>query len=138
VLSYIDGDAMRLPFENASFDVVSIAFGIRNVSNPAAALAEFRRVLRPGGRVVVLEFGTPKLPPIRWANRLYTSVIMPRTATLISGDRSGAYHYLPRSVETFMTQPQMRDALLRAGFSSIDVTSMTFGVCDCFVGRVPR
>lgn len=134
-INYVDGDAMHLPFADASFDVVSIAFGIRNVSDPAAALREFRRVLRPGGRLVILEFGTPKFAPIRWANHFYTAVIMPRTATLISGDTSGAYHYLPRSVQTFMEREQMTAAMQTAGFSRCGYRSLTFGVCLCYRGE---
>ncbi len=136
IINYVDGDATRLPFQDASFDVVSIAFGIRNVSDPAAALGEFRRVLRPGGRLIILEFGTPKFPPIRWANHFYTSVVMPRTATLISGDSSGAYHYLPRSVQTFMEREQMTSAMRAAGFTHCTYRSLTFGVCLCYRGMV--
>jgi demethylmenaquinone methyltransferase / 2-methoxy-6-polyprenyl-1,4-benzoquinol methylase len=135
-IRYIDGDAMNLPFEDAGFDVLSTAFGIRNVADPARALREFRRVLRPGGRLVILEFGTPPLAPVRWMNKLYTGVIMPRTATLISGDKSGAYHYLPRSVETFMERDTMAQAMRDAGFASCTYKPMTLGVCLCYRGEV--
>ncbi len=137
LISYVDGDAMALPFDDGSFDVVSIAFGIRNVSDPDRALAEFRRVLRPGGRVIVLEFGRPSPAPVRWANDLYCTAIMPRTATLISGDRTGAYRYLPRSVETFWERPEMTAALGRAGFERIRHRRLTFGVCVAYRGDVP-
>lgn len=131
---YLDGDAMNLPFPEASFDVVSIAFGLRNVSDPGKALREFRRVLRPGGRVVVLEFDRPRNRLIAWANDLYTARVMPLTATLISRDTSGAYKYLPKSVETFLTREQLAAALREAGFSSVKQTPMTFGVCVCSIG----
>ena len=91
-----------LPLADASADVVSIAFGIRNVQEPLKALAEFHRVLRPGGRVIVLEFSQPTNPLIRFFNDLYCKRIMPHTATWLSGDKSGAYKYLPMSVATFM------------------------------------
>lgn len=133
---YIEGDAMALPFEDGSFDVVSIAFGIRNVSRPEVALAEFRRVLRPGGRLIVLEFGKPGFAPIRWGNDLYCNVIMPRTATLISGDKSGAYKYLPRSVETFLSREEMIERIAGAGFGSVEAKGLTFGVCVCYRGQV--
>jgi len=132
-ITYIEGDAKALPFDDGSFDVVSIAFGIRNVDDPERALAEFRRVLRPGGRLVVLEFRRPGLAPIAWANTVYTKVVMPVSATIISRDRSGAYRYLPRSIETFLTPGEMIDALLDAGFTSVRTKSMTFGVCACYV-----
>ncbi len=132
---YIEGDAMDLPFADGSFDVVSIAFGIRNVSRPEVALAEFRRVLRPGGRLIVLEFGKPGFPPIRWGNDFYCNVIMPRTATLISGDKSGAYKYLPRSVETFLTKQQMIERMTAVGFNPVEAKGLTFGVCVCYRGQ---
>lgn len=132
---YLDGDAMNLPFPDASFDIVSIAFGLRNVSDPAKALREFRRVMRPGGRLIVLEFSRPTNRFMGWANDIYTTKIMPLTATWISRDRSGAYKYLPKSVATFMTRGQMDAAIRAAGFSGVSPHQMTFGVCVCYVGR---
>ncbi|MDX2116980.1 MAG: bifunctional demethylmenaquinone methyltransferase/2-methoxy-6-polyprenyl-1,4-benzoquinol methylase UbiE [Planctomycetota bacterium] len=132
-LSYIEGDAMTLPFADASFDIVSIAFGIRNVSQPMKALAEFHRVLRPGGRLVVLEFDRPK-PPMRWFNDFYCGWIMPRTATLISRDRSGAYKYLPKSVGTFLTRSEFQRAMGQVGFTQLASRALTFGICVCHRG----
>jgi len=110
------GDAMALDFPDQRFDRVSIAFGLRNVADPAKALREFRRVLRPGGRVVILEFDEPRMPVVRQLSRFYTRVIMPWTATIISRDRSGAYHYLPKSVETFHTRESLAAMLVECGF----------------------
>lgn len=135
-IRYEEGDAQNLGFSNASFDVVSIAFGIRNVEQPARAIAEFRRVLRPGGRLIVLEFDRPTFRPIRWLNDLYCARVMPWTATLISGDKSGAYKYLPRSVGTFMSRSEMIQTLTRSGFTSVMVSPLTFGVCLCYRGDV--
>jgi demethylmenaquinone methyltransferase / 2-methoxy-6-polyprenyl-1,4-benzoquinol methylase len=135
--TYVQGDAMDLPFEDETFDIVSIAFGIRNVSDPAKAVGEFHRVLRPGGRLVILEFAEPRNPIIRLGNRIYCKWIMPFTATLISRDRSGAYYYLPRSVETFL-EPQRICAMLReCGFGEPVIQSMTFGVCVAYCAAVP-
>ena len=128
-LTYVQGDAMNLPFADGSYDVLSIAFGIRNVSDPAAAFAEFHRVLRPGGRVAVLEFSQPRNGLIRFFNSLYCNRIMPVTASLLAWDRSGAYRYLPRSVETFLAADELAAALERAGFVDIAQHPMTFGVC---------
>jgi demethylmenaquinone methyltransferase/2-methoxy-6-polyprenyl-1,4-benzoquinol methylase len=135
--SFVQGDAQALPFEDASFDVVSIAFGIRNVADPRRALAEFRRVLRPGGRLVVLEFATPRLMPVRLFNDFYCRRIMPVTATLISGDRSGAYRYLPKSVETFMAPAELCRALEESGFESVRTRELSLGICVCYRAEVP-
>jgi demethylmenaquinone methyltransferase / 2-methoxy-6-polyprenyl-1,4-benzoquinol methylase len=135
-VDYLQGDAQSLPLPNASADVMTIAFGIRNVQSPAAAVAEFRRVLRPGGRVIILEFSQPENRIIRWCNDLYCRRIMPITATLISGDRSGAYKYLPSSVATFLSREQTIDLLQTGGFVDVAAHPMTFGVCVAYVGRV--
>ncbi len=133
-VAYQPADAMDLPFSDASFDIVSIAFGIRNVQQPPKALAEFARVLKPGGRLIILEFTVPKLAPVRWFNRVYSGWIMPRTATWISGDKSGAYKYLPKSVETFQDREQMVREMERAGFSDVCTKSMSLGICACYRG----
>ena len=129
---FIHGDAQNLPFDDASFDAVSIAFGIRNVQQPERAVSEFARVLRPGGRLVILEFGRPPFAPVRWLNDFYCSWVMPRTATLISRDRSGAYRYLPRSIGSFMPREAMLGLLARSGFKDVSSRSLTFGVCVCY------
>lgn len=136
-IQWVQGDAMALPFDDASFDVVSIAFGIRNVVDPARALVEFRRVLRPGGRLVVLEFSRPRSPIIGAVSDFYTRRIMPWTATLISADRSGAYRYLPCSVATFLDREAMVSAIATAGFGAVVQRPLTFGVCVCYRGVVP-
>ena len=128
-IEYIEGDAMALPFDDRSFDVVSIAFGLRNVADASGALHEFRRVLRPGGRVIVLEFSQPRHRVVRAVNGFYCNRIMPRTATLISRDTSGAYKYLPRSIETFLSREAMIEALVEAGFCRVRLRPMTLGVC---------
>lgn len=134
---YIEGDAMQLPLADACCDVVSIAFGLRNVQRPEAAIAEFARVLRPGGRLVVLEFDRPRLAPIRWGHDFYTKVVMPRTATWISRDKTGAYRYLPRSVETFLTRGQVMGLMRDAGLENVLAKGLTGGICTCYRGRKP-
>lgn len=131
-IRYLQGDAQNLPLEDNSADVLSIAFGIRNVQDPAAACREFARVLKPGGRLVVLEFDTPRCAPVRWANSFYSGWLMPRTATLLSGDRSGAYRYLPKSVESFLTRDELVGTINAAGFGQISVKSLTLGICACY------
>lgn len=134
-IEYLQADAMALPFGDAEFDVLSIAFGIRNVQRPEAALAEFYRVLKPGGRLVILEFDKPRFPPMRWFNDFYCGQIMPRTATWISRDTSGAYRYLPRSVSGFMDRDALAGAMGRAGFGPIRQKVLTMGICVCSVGQ---
>lgn len=137
VPQFIQGDALAIPFGDASFDVVSIAFGIRNVEKVEAALAEFRRVLRPrAGRLVVLEFSQPRFTLLRVLNQLYTTRLMPLTASLIAGDRSGAYRYLPRSIATFPEGEAFMRLMRDAGFARISQRRMTFGVCTAYLGHV--
>jgi demethylmenaquinone methyltransferase/2-methoxy-6-polyprenyl-1,4-benzoquinol methylase len=132
---YVQGDAMELPFSNASFDIVSIAWGIRNIGDADTALLEFRRVLRPDGRLCILEFSEPRNPVMRWGYRVYCGHIMPWTATLIAGDRSGAYRYLPQSVSTFPPPPEFARHIERAGFAPPALHQLTFAVCTIFTAR---
>ncbi len=133
---YINADALALPLPDACCDVVSIAFGIRNVSDPSAAIREFRRILRPGGRLVILEFSLPTNATLRRAYNFYFRQILPRTATLISGDQTGAYKYLPESVNTFIGRETMVDMIHAAGFTDVRAQPFTFGVCVCYRGVV--
>jgi demethylmenaquinone methyltransferase/2-methoxy-6-polyprenyl-1,4-benzoquinol methylase len=130
----LNGDAQALPLPDACADVVSIAFGIRNVADPAAAIREFHRVLRPGGRLVILEFSLPTNPLLRGLYNFYFRQVLPRTATLISGDKTGAYKYLPESVNTFIGREQMVGMMRDAGFERVEQFPMTFGVCVCYRG----
>lgn len=133
-IAYAQGDAMNLPLPDACCDVVSIAFGIRNVAEPAKAMAEFYRVLRPGGRLIVLEFAPLKNPLLLAGYNVYFNHIMPRTATLISGDKSGAYKYLPKSVNTFIDREGMQTMMTDAGFTDLKNKSLTFGIAVCYRG----
>jgi demethylmenaquinone methyltransferase/2-methoxy-6-polyprenyl-1,4-benzoquinol methylase len=136
--TYVQGDATAMPFEDASYDVVTIAFGIRNVSEPERALREFRRVLRPGGRLVILEFSKPRNPVLRWMSTLYTDRIMPVTASWLARDRSGAYRYLPKSVETFLDRDALAARMEDVGFADVSQHVMSGGICVAYRGVVPE
>ena len=131
---FVQGDAMNLPLPDACCDVVSIAFGIRNVAEPAKAMAEFYRVLKPGGRLIVLEFSLPKNPLLLAGYNVYFKHIMPRTATLISRDKSGAYKYLPKSVNAFIDREGMQSMMTEAGFEGLKLKALTFGIAVCYRG----
>jgi demethylmenaquinone methyltransferase/2-methoxy-6-polyprenyl-1,4-benzoquinol methylase len=132
LIGYRSGDAQNLPIADQSVDIVSIAFGLRNIADPARAVREFRRVLRPGGRLVILEFAQPRRRLVRWFNTLYCRRIMPVTATLLSGDRSGAYYYLPASVGTFMSVEQVCQMLREGGFGQVQAMPLAMGICVCY------
>ncbi len=135
-IQYVHGDAQELPYADHTFDIVSIAFGIRNVAQPLKAISEFRRVLKPGGRLVILEFSQPNSRFVRFFHGLYTNHIMPWTATILARDGSGAYRYLPRSVQTFLDPRQLSDQLISAGFFKVSQHVLTMGTCVISIGRV--
>lgn len=132
-LRWVEGDALRLPFRDGAFSIASCAFGVRNFADLDAGLTEMHRVLRPGGRVVILEFTRPRNRVARRLYEVYALRIMPPAAALISGDKIGAYRYLPRSVVSFLDAGQMAERLRRAGFSDPAVTPLTMGVVTVYV-----
>ncbi len=123
----IRGDGLRLPLADASVDVITCAFGVRNFQNLLTGLREMRRVLRRGGRALILEFALPENPIFRWGYRFHTEVILPRLGTWLSRDRSGAYEYLPKSIATFQRRGEMVARLREAGFATVTATPMNFG-----------
>lgn len=132
------GDAMRLPLADASVNVVSIAFGIRNVADPALAISEFHRVLKPGGRLVILEFSRPANSLIRRVYEFYFHRIMPVTAAWIAGKSEGhAYRYLPKSVSSFMDAGTMLDRMKGQGLADVAGHRLTLGIAMIYVGRKP-
>ncbi len=128
-------DAMALPFADGEFDIITIAFGLRNLPQPERALGEFLRVLRPGGRLVVLDFRGGERPGV--LGRLlsvYTNHIMPRTAALLAGDRRGAYQYLQRSVRSFWSDLQLVHHMQTAGFVHVSSRLQTMGLAMIATG----
>jgi|SRR5437870_4354101 len=126
-IALVRGDAMRLPAADQSVDAVTVAFGIRNVQRPDIACAEMARVLRPGGRLAILEFGVPRIPGIKRLYLWYFTHVLPRIGRMISG-HDGAYSYLPASVGTFAPPAEFIDTLRRAGFSDVHADPLTFGI----------
>lgn len=136
-VALVQADALRLPLADQSVDVVSCAFGVRNFQHLQAGLLEMLRVLRPGGRAVILEFATPDNPVLRWGYRLYCEVVVPRVGALISRDRGGAYRYLPRSILTFDTRRSMVLRLEDAGFADVTSRALNLGGVVVYHGRRP-
>lgn len=132
-LQMVRGDAMRIAAASTSFDVVTISFGIRNVLDVDAALREMHRVLKPGGRVLILEFSLPKNALLRWAYLLYFRNVLPRIGGLVSGD-SYAYRYLNQTVETFPYGEAFAELIRSAGFTDVKMTPLTFGIATIYQG----
>ena len=129
----VAADALSLPLHDGACDGVIVAFGIRNVTDLGAAVREAHRVLRPGGRFVILEFSTPPSAPVRLAYHLYFHRLLPRLGAMVSGHAS-AYRYLPRSVQHFPEPADVAAALRRAGFRDVQWRALTFGVAALYVG----
>lgn len=127
-----DGEAM--PFADATFDRVTCAFGIRNFEHKEKGLEEFRRVLRPGGRAVILELSVPQNKVLRWAYDLYFLHILPWVGGKVSGDKA-AYKYLPASVHNFPAPKEFCRMMEEAGFRSVRFRTFTFGLCRMFTGE---
>jgi demethylmenaquinone methyltransferase/2-methoxy-6-polyprenyl-1,4-benzoquinol methylase len=121
------GDALRLPLRDASVDVVTIAFGLRNLPEPGQGLLEFRRVLRPGGRLVVCEFSQPSVPVLRRVYRRYLTRLMPVAARRLTSDPE-AYQYLARSIGAWPDQPGLARWLQEAGFDAVAWRDLSGGI----------
>jgi demethylmenaquinone methyltransferase/2-methoxy-6-polyprenyl-1,4-benzoquinol methylase len=132
-IRFIEADALRLPFADASFDLVTTAFGFRNLANYEAGLREIQRVLKPGGTIAVLEFTEP--PEGLWGDfyRWYFCNVLPRIGGLISKDRS-AYSYLPKSVARFFRPPELAELLSTVGYHSVDYRVWTLGTVALHTG----
>src|SRR5215470_14989964 len=134
-IALIRGDAMRLPIASRSADAVTIAFGIRNVQRPDVACAELVRVLRPGGRIAILEFGVPRVPGLKPLYLWYFTHVLPRVGRAISR-HGAAYSYLPASVSTFAPPSEFVGTLRAAGFSDLRADPLTFGIVYLYTGRI--
>ena len=132
-VSYVEADAMQLSFTDESFDAVTIAFGLRNLSNSEEGLKELRRILKPNGKLAVLEFSAPFVPGFKALFNFYFTRVLPRIGGMISGSR-GAYEYLPDSVSKFPDQKNLVQMMQRAGFSDVEYDNLTGGIAAIHTG----
>jgi demethylmenaquinone methyltransferase/2-methoxy-6-polyprenyl-1,4-benzoquinol methylase len=129
----IEADAMVLPLASESVDAISLAFGFRNLSNYRAGLAEFQRVLKPGGMLAILEFSHPRSVIVRSAYGLYSRLLLPLAGGIISGSRR-AYTYLPESIEKFPRADELKQMMAGAGFSPVQVRELSGGIAALHTG----
>jgi len=132
-LDWVVGDAMALPFAANSFDVYTISFGIRNVTRIADALSEAYRVLRPGGRLMVLEFSTLASPGLQKAYDAYSFNVIPNMGALIAGDRD-SYQYLVESIRKFPDQDEFAEMIRLAGFGQVKYRNLSMGIAALHSG----
>ena len=133
-ISCEQGDSEAMRFSDGSFDCATIAFGIRNFSHREAALEEILRVLKPGGRLVILELSVPENRLLRWAYNLYFMHFVPWIGGLISGDKA-AYKYLPASVQAFPGRREWTATMVRSGYANVRHRAFTVGLCRMYIGE---
>jgi demethylmenaquinone methyltransferase/2-methoxy-6-polyprenyl-1,4-benzoquinol methylase len=135
-IKFEQADVTQLQYNDKSFDIVSISFGIRNVSDPVKALREMSRVCKPGGRVMVLEFGQMRTPVIKDLYHFYSTKILPSIGGLVTGQKE-AYDYLQRSSAAFPSREEFLDLMKQAGtFSEMSFVPVSFGIAYIYTGRV--
>ena len=133
----IEGDALRLPFIDRSFDGATIAFGLRNLSNVERGLAELLRVLKPGASLAILEFSKPVVPGFSFLFKVYFTKLLPFVGGLISGSRS-AYQYLPDSVSRFPDQQELVARMEQVGFERVEYQNLTGGIAALHLATRPQ
>lgn len=134
-LVFVEADAQRLPFADDAFQIVSVAFGLRNVADTMQGLREMTRVCRPGGRVAVLEFSMPTNPLFGAVYRFYFRRILPRIGQLLARNRQAAYEYLPQSVSQFPQGDELAAMMASCGLEDVRYKPLTFGVATLYWGR---
>ncbi|HEY8205124.1 MAG TPA: bifunctional demethylmenaquinone methyltransferase/2-methoxy-6-polyprenyl-1,4-benzoquinol methylase UbiE [Pyrinomonadaceae bacterium] len=133
-ISFVEGDALRLPFADETFDLVTIGFGLRNLSSLESGLRELKRVLKRGGRAAILEFSQPAVPGLRGFVAFYYARVLPRIGGWLSGSR-GAYEYLPDSISKFSNQEELAQIMRDTGFDQVSFENLTGGVAALHVGQ---
>ncbi|MBA2495026.1 MAG: bifunctional demethylmenaquinone methyltransferase/2-methoxy-6-polyprenyl-1,4-benzoquinol methylase UbiE [Acidobacteriota bacterium] len=132
-IPYLEADGMNLSFADETFDAVTIAFGLRNFSNWQDGLRELHRVLKVGGKLVILEFSAPIVPGFRQLFQFYFTKILPKIGGVVSGSR-GAYEYLSESVARFPDQKGLLKMMLETGFSDVEYKNLTGGIAAIHLG----
>ncbi len=133
-VSFVEADAMQIPLPDDQFDIVSVAFGLRNVAVTDVGLAEMFRVCKPGGQVAVLEFSSPEWQPFKAVYGWYFRNVLPRIGQLLARNAQSAYNYLPESVGQFPQGEQLAKRMRAAGLSDVSYRSLTLGVATLYVG----
>ena len=133
---FLEADAQHLPFPSDQFQIVSVSFGLRNITDPDRGLAEMVRVCRPGGRVAVLEFSRPR-GIIGWFYRAYFRYLLPAIGQIVSRSPDSAYQYLPASVLAFPDGEALAEKLRAAGLTDVKYDRVTFGIATLYVGVKP-
>lgn len=134
-LSFVQADALQLPFDDNHFQIVAVAFGLRNVSNTDAGLREMTRVCQPGGQVAVLEFSMPRWQPLCALYGWYFRHVLPRVGQWLTRNNHEAYHYLPSSVGEFPSGETLAARMREAGLGSVTLYPLTGGIATLYVGR---
>ena len=133
-IHFIEADTQALPFDDNQFQIVSVAFGLRNVEDTDQGLREMTRVCKPGGQVAILEFSTPRAQPIKAMYQWYFKNVLPRIGQALARNNSSAYNYLPDSVGEFPAYESLTERMIQAGMSSAKFYPLTFGIATLYIG----
>ena len=136
-VEFHEADTQELPFKDNRFQIVSVAFGLRNVADTRNGLREMMRVCEPGGSVAILEFSNPTFPGLAGMYRWYFKNVLPRLGQLFASNSEQAYDYLPQSVTEFPCGEELAEIMRECGLEEVVFTSLTFGIATLYVGRKP-
>lgn len=137
-LTFVEADTQQLPFDDDSFEAVSVAFGLRNVTDTRQGIREMTRVCKPGGQILILEFGMPRNRLFGSVYRWYFKHILPRLGQLLARNKQSAYNYLPESVSEFPHGRELVELLSECGLDEVTWKPLTMGVAGLYVGRKPE